>query len=291
MYQFYVLIIIFLLYLLVSRICKNIFKPYSLAQTKKSEELRNYDGTKGIDIEELQTRIRRKMPLISMAEEEREDLRKKLYRLNIDKTVDELRQLQALYAGVCLVLGLLMTLFVAKVLGFIILGCTYIAWKYPIMSIENEVNRRDKAVSQEMPDLYSVIFYAYKRNNTANLTQKIQSYMTNCGDLFYRELSLFVEDSRISEWYALDQFKKRVPIGIVMRFCDIMKLRLEGYDNLNVMENFKTEMEARRAEREDILLNSLYNKLQIISWVGVSASLGVLLLIYFGTQLMISFSH
>ena len=69
-----------------------------------------------------------------------------------------------------------------------------------------------------------------------------------------------------------------------------METRLVGYDNVNVMYNFKKEMDDRRAAREDKLLKELTERLNIIAWVGVMIPMGIIVIIYFAAQMISAFT-
>lgn len=285
-----ILVIMFCVYLIASRLASSIASPFTYAQKRKSEEDRKYTE-KGLNINDLKRGMSKRLPVIDMREDEEIDLRRKLNRLGLDLSPKDIRQLQLLYSGLLVILAVLLGVLVSRVLFIIVVIFAVVAWKFPIMKINKMIEKRDRAVERELPKLYSVLYYTYKRTPNADLVQKIQSYIKNAGDLFYKEMMLFIEDSRNGDIYALRQFKKRVPISVVMRFCDIMENRLIGYDNTAIMYDFKAEMEQKMADREDKLLSDLDNKLTTISWVGVMVPIGMILTVYFGAQMVQTFRN
>lgn len=282
----YIIFIIVLLGTLLSKILRPIFKPYTLSQLRKSREDEIYTSTELFDINNVQEKMSRRMFLIEMSEDLEIDVNNKLTRLDSDKTAKDIRKIQMLYFSTVLVLAVIAKFAFGNVFAVIIAMLSIYAWKYPIIRIDKDISDRNDAIEKELPEMYSIMYYVYRRNASSNLTSKVQSYIRDSSDLFYKEMMLFVEDSRNGEIYALQQFKKRVPLPIVARFCDIMESRLVGIDNISVMENFKLEMDEKRSARSDKILRDLKEKLNVISWTGIMVPVGIILTIYFAAQMM-----
>lgn len=280
-----VAVILVCVYLLASRFAGSVVSPFTYAQKRKSEEDRKYED-KGFDFYEFQKGVSKRMPIIDMDEEYEEELCGKIDRLGIDITPREIRQLQLLYSGVVGVVAFIAFLLGQAAIAGVLAVIAVFVWRLPVARIDREIKNRDAAVEEELPRMYSVLYYTYKRNPSADLIQKVQSYIKNTSDLFYKEMMLFIEDSRNGDIYALRQFKKRVPISVVMRFCDIMENRLIGYDNLSIMYDFKVEMLEKMAEREDMMLKKFSHRLDVIANVGVMVPIGLILMVYFGAQIV-----
>ena len=287
----YTLVIIALLGVILNKLFRPIFKPYTYSQIKKSREDLVYNSKDSFNLEYLQKKVSRRLPIIDMSEDLEIELNKKLSRLGAEATAKDIRRLQLLYAIFTLLVALIIRIMLGKTPALVVALLSIYTWRYPIIRIDKEIYDRNQAIERELPELYSILFYAYKRSAGVNLTSKIQSYIKDSSDLFYKEMMIFIEDARNGELYALKEFKKRVPLGIVLRFCDIMETRLTGYDNISVMYNFKKEMDDKRSAREDKLLKDLSARLNTIAWIGVMVPMGIILIIYFAAQMMTAFAN
>ena len=288
-YWLFYLLILFSTYLLANKLGRDIFRPYSRTQRKRSEDILYYDADDFESFKKLKKDITYKFPVIGMGQAEREIMQKKIERLGLDITVNELRQTQLLYASIVLILGIITSIFVQGLVGFIIMLASIYAWKLPVWKIDDEIKKRNDVVKAELPKLYMVLYYSYRNSPNVNFIDKVQSFMMHTNSLFYQELQLLVNDARQGEVYALREFKKRVPIGIVMRFCDILETRLIGYDNIAVMQNFKQELDEQRSLKEDELLEKTIENMETSLKIGVYLAIGLLLGTYFTAQLLASF--
>jgi len=291
MITIYTLVIIALLGVILNKLFRPIFKPYTYSQIKKSREDLVYNSKDSFNLEYLQKKVSRRLPIIDMSEDLEIELNKKLSRLGAEATAKDIRRLQLLYALFTLLVALITRIMLGRTPALVVALLSIYTWRYPIIRIDKEIYDRNQAIERELPELYSILFYAYKRSAGINLTSKIQSYIKDSSDLFYKEMMIFIEDARNGELYALKEFKKRVPLGIVIRFCDIMETRLTGYDNISVMYNFKKEMDDKRSAREDKLLKDLSARLNTIAWIGVMVPMGIILIIYFAAQMMTAFAN
>ncbi len=291
MITIYTLVIIALLGVILNKLFRPIFKPYTYSQIKKSREDLVYNSKDSFNLEYLQKKVSRRLPIIDMSEDLEIELNKKLSRLGAEATAKDIRRLQLLYALFTLLVALITRIMLGRTPALVVALLSIYTWRYPIIRIDKEIYDRNQAIERELPELYSILFYAYKRSAGVNLTSKIQSYIKDSSDLFYKEMMIFIEDARNGELYALKEFKKRVPLGIVIRFCDIMETRLTGYDNISVMYNFKKEMDDKRSAREDKLLKDLSARLNTIAWIGVMVPMGIILIIYFAAQMMTAFAN
>ena len=288
-YIVFYLLIAYSVYLLAKKLGNDLFKPYTRLQKKKSDEVLYYDKDDSLSFDNLKRETAKKLPVLGLSDVDREEIQKKIDRLGLDMSPSEVRQTQVLYALVVILIGVLVMAFVKGLVGFIICLVSIYVWKIPIWKIDDEIKKRNEAVIIGLPKLYMVLYYSYKRSTSVNFIDKIQSFMPHTNELFYQELQLLVDDARSGEVYALRQFKKRVPINIVMRFCDIMEARISGYDNLAVMQNFKDELDEQRSLREDKLLKQTSENMEATLSSGVYISIFLLLFAYFFAQFAASF--
>ena len=103
-YWLFYLLILFSTYLLANKLGRDIFRPYSRTQRKRSEDILYYDADNFESFKKLKKDITYKFPVIGMSQAERE-IMQKIERLGLDITVNELRQTQLLYASIVLILG------------------------------------------------------------------------------------------------------------------------------------------------------------------------------------------
>lgn len=285
-----IIVIMICVGLLASSVLKNIIHPETLKMKNKYEEGKKIGKEREKTMGEYIRELSSKMPLVDLPEDDRIILQQKINRLGLDTTVEEVRKLQLFYLLILLVVGIVVFLTINKVIGIIIMLTSAIVYKNPIRKIDNEIQLRNEVIRRELPELYTVLYYSFRRDINVNISSKIQSYIKNCDELFYKEMQLFLDDARSGEREALRQFKKRVPIDIVLRFCDIMENRLEGYDNVAVMTNFKLEMDAKKSDKVNLLLRDLENSLYTINNVGVTLSLTIIVLTFLGAMLYNTFT-
>ena len=275
-------------YMLAKDLALRIFKPYTKKQKMKFNEYLKFSEPESISMDDMIQNLSKKMPVIGLSEEEKIEIQNKIKRLGLDISPQELRKLQVFYGSLTFFLCILIsTLVVGFLIGFVIsLVVAYIFWNYPMRSMNKEIKKRDHSVKAELPELYNVLYSVLKVNPHANLSEKVQTFMKSCSKEFYRELMLFMNDARNGDHFALEELKRRIRVPIVSRFCDIIKMRIQGYDNVDVMINFKNELENKRLQKEDVIIEGLRKKLMWISIFGVGIPLILIMFSYFLAQIM-----
>ena len=209
-----------------------------------------------------------------------DELKKILYRLNMDKKPEEVLLEQGMY----LVGGIIIALIAFSansVLGLIAALFIPLGWFYPTDAMYKEVKRKNKNVELDFPEFYSMAFYQYSKSVNIFLSDVIKDYLPNANDDMAEELGVMLDNIEYAdEDYALKQLKKRIPIHCIIKFCDIMETRLRGYDNVSQMQYFKNEIDRLRITELEIELAKRVQKNNVIQL----ALVGVLVLyvvIYF----------
>ncbi|MBH5320054.1 hypothetical protein I6N90_19820 [Paenibacillus sp. GSMTC-2017] len=185
---------------------------------------------------------------------ERVRLKKMIDRLDLPLKPEEIRFDQVLYVGAALLLTLVM-IKVNVLLGcgaaiFIVLG-----WLYPVEELEKRIEKKNKNISLDFPGFYSMVYYQYAKSVNIHLADVIKDYLPNANPDIGEELGVMLDNIDFGEEYALKRLKKRVPLHYVIKFCDIMEIRLKGYDNVSQMSYLKNELDSFRIRAlEDELL-------------------------------------
>lgn len=91
-----------------------------------------------------------------------------------------------------------------------------------------------------------MVYYQYSKSVSIYLSDVIKDYIPNANEDIAEELGVMLDNIEYGEEYALKQFKKRVPLHYIIKFCDIMETRLRGYDNISQMAYLKNEMDEFR---------------------------------------------
>lgn len=215
--------------------------------------------------------------LISQAEKKR--LKKILECLKIEMTPEEVRLEQIMYVIIavtaCPVLFKLNTLIGYAGVLFIIL-----AWMYPISELEKKIEIKNKAISNDFPAFYSMVYYQYSKTVNIFFSDVIRDYLPNANKYMAEELGNMLDNIEYGEEFALKQFKKAVPLHYIIKFCDIMETRLKGYDNVSQMAYLKNEIDEfriRELEAELERRERANNKIQLVLIIV----LGIYIFIYY----------
>ena len=102
------------------------------------------------------------------------------------------------------------------------------------------------------------------------------------------ELEIFIDNIEYGEEYALKQLKKRVPLRYVIKFCDIMQTRLNGYDNTSQMAYLKNELNDLRIQTLEKELKARQNKNIKVQFALIFVLI-VYVIIYFYYQFLDAF--
>jgi len=176
---------------------------------------------------------------------ERLRFQKMIDRLDLSVTPEEVRLNQLFYTMVTILVTLFM--FSANRL----LGCVsgiliIIGWLYPVTTMEEKIEKRNKGIALDFPSFYSMVYYQYAKSVNIYFADVIKDYLPNANADMSEELGVMLDNIEYGEEHALKQFKKRVPLHYIIRFCDIMETRLKGYDNVSQMAYLKNEVDQFR---------------------------------------------
>lgn len=285
-----VLFIIVCFFILSKSLLIRLIKPVTNKQKERIKSDEFYKNAQKKTFKDKMKDLANKLPSKELMDDKMLELDKKIDRLQLETSAKEVRGLQTLYFlavfAVSCVLGIMFGINIF-IVGVVI---AIITWNYPVAKIDSQIKKRNRAVEAELPKLFSVLYYVYKRTPNASLKEKVQNYIKTSGDLFYKEMMIFINDCRSGEVYALKQFKKRVPIPIVMRFCDIMENRIVGYDNVNVMQNFKVELDQKMILKSEDLIKETDKKVNAIIQGSVWISLFLIMTVFFIAQIIAAFN-
>ncbi|CDN45682.1 hypothetical protein, partial [Paenibacillus sp. P22] len=157
----------------------------------------------------------------------------------------EIRVEQLLYSGGAVLITLL-ALSANRLIGCVAAVLIFLGWLYPASELEKKIERKNRNIALDFPGFYSMAYYQYAKSVNIYLADVIRDYLPSANPDMAEELGVMLDNIEYGEEYALKQFKKRVPLHYIIKFCDIMETRLKGYDNISQMEYLKNEVDEFR---------------------------------------------
>lgn len=230
--------------------------------------------------------LAKKYIVFLISEGERKRLKTIVDRLNKDMIPEEIRFDQIIYSliafGICIV-----GFSANQLIGY--LCCTFIlmAWLYPIDELEKEVEKRNKYIASDFPAFYSMVYYQYSKTVNIFFADVIRDYLPNANKYMAEELGYMLDNIDFGEEFVLKQFKKRVPLHYIIKFCDIMETRLKGYDNISQMTYLKNEIDEFRIRTLEEELEKRERSNEKIQMVLIIV-LGIYIFIYYLFMIMTS---
>lgn len=147
---------------------------------------------------------------------------------------------QYVFFLVCVLIALLCLTF-SKLLGVFFLIASPFGYRIPLIEMDEKIEKIDAIISREFNSFYSIVYYQFRRQNKM-LSSVVREYLPNASPEMAYELKIFLHNLSKGEEYALVELRKRLPLKYVIRFCDIMKVRVVGIENISQMMYLKEEM-------------------------------------------------
>jgi hypothetical protein len=166
-------------------------------------------------------------------------------------------------------------------MGYISLLFIVLGWLYPIEELENQVAKKNKNIQLDFPSFYGMLYYQYTKSVNIYLADAVRDYLPNANPDMAEELSLLLDNIEYGEEYALKQFKKRVCLRYIIKFCDIMETRLKGYNNISQMEYLKNELDNLRVSSLEEELSKREEKNARIQMLLVLVLLAYIIIYYY----------
>lgn len=133
-------------------------------------------------------------------------------------------------------------------IGVALLIVSPLGYKIPIIDMKEKIDKVDAAISREFNSFYSVVYYQFRKQNKM-LSSVVRDYLPNASPEMAFELKIFMQNLTKGEEYALIELRKRLPLKFIIRFCDIMKVRVIGIENISQMMYLKEEMHEQERHR------------------------------------------
>ena len=176
---------------------------------------------------------------------ERLRFQKMIDRLDLPMRPEELRTEQLFYtAGAAAATALVLS--ANRLLGCIAAIFIILGWLYPVSEMEKKIERKNRNIARDFPAFYSMVYYQYSKSINIYLADVIRDFLPNANPDMAEELGVMLNNIEYGEEYAIKQLKKRVPIHYIIKFCDLMETRLQGYDNVSQMVYLKNEIDSFR---------------------------------------------
>ncbi|MCX7841858.1 MAG: hypothetical protein N2489_02125, partial [Clostridia bacterium] len=221
---------------------------------------------------------------ILLGELKRDQYQALISRLDLRITPEELRARQVLIALGAL-LAALLVLQINLLLGYLSFLGTILGWMYPVDELEKKVEKKNKNILQDFPSFYSMLYYQYSRSVDIYLADVVRDFLPNANADMQEELGVLLDNIEYGEEYALKQLKKRVPLRYIIKFCDIMQTRLNGYDNVSQMAYLKNELHELRLQALEDNLKERQRKNNLAQFTLVIV-LAIFVVMYFYFQFM-----
>lgn len=230
-------------------------------------------------IKSIKHHIGKKYIVYLLSEAERKRLKKMLERLDKDMTPEEVRLEQFLYTSGAIVFAIF-AFKVNSMLGYACLILVVLGWLYPVDELEKTIELKNKYIANDFPAFYSMVYYQYSKTVNIFFADVIRDYLPNANTYMAEELGFMLDNIDFGEEFVLKQFKKRVPLHYIIKFCDIMETRLKGYDNVSQMAYLKNELDefrVRELENELEKREKSNSKIQLVLIVV----LGIYIFVYY----------
>ncbi|MFZ5988864.1 MAG: hypothetical protein ACOYWZ_17300 [Bacillota bacterium] len=232
--------------------------------------------------------LRRFTSSMLLSDLKKDEYRTMIKRLDLKITPEELRAQQIVLAILAL-LAALVIMRISTLFGIFSLLGPVLAWMYPVDEIEKKIERKNKNIMHDFPAFYSMLYYQYSRSVNIYLGDVVKDFLPNANPDMAEELGIFLDNIEYGEEYALKRLKKRVPLRHVIKFCDIMQTRLNGYDNTSQMAYLKNELHDMRIQVLENELKSRQNQ-NIRVQFALIIILAVYVIIYFYYQFIDAFT-
>lgn len=232
---------------LVKEFLYPMYRPVSKKQKKRSRRYMKEKKSASLKnkIASLKKRFAMKYVKNLLGGPERLRLKKIIDRLDLPIKPEEIRVDQMIYtSGAALITLLAFT--ANRLLGCVTATFIILAWLYPVSEYEKTIDRKNKNISLDFPAFYSMVYYQYSKSVNIYFADVVKDYLPNANSDMAEELGVMLDNMDYGEEYALKQLKKRVPIHYIIKFCDIMETRLNGYDNISQMAYLKNEVDEFR---------------------------------------------
>ncbi|HOQ38127.1 MAG TPA: hypothetical protein PKW03_10305 [Acetivibrio sp.] len=231
--------------------------------------------------------IRKVTSNVLLSEAKKDEYRSMIKRLDLKMTPEELRARQIVLSALAL-LASLVIMQIQSMLGIFSMLGVVLAWLYPVDEIQKKIEKKNKNIMDDFPAFYSMLYYQYSRSVNIFLGDVVKDFLPNANPDMAEELEIFIDNIEYGEEYALKQLKKRVPLRYVVKFCDIMQTRLNGYDNTSQMTYLKNELNDLRIQTLEKELRKRQNQNIKVQFALIFVLI-VYVIIYFYYQFMDAF--
>jgi hypothetical protein len=215
---------------------KKISRQYINARKKEQAKQKKMESRKGFLL---------KYGHFLLTDVERARVGNLLKRLDIEKLPEEIR-LQQLQQALMSALLAAVAFAANPLFGFACVILVVLTYLMPMDKLAKMIEAKEKNIAKGFPAFYSMVYYQYSKTIHIYLADVIKDYLPHAGGELAKELGIMLDNIEYGEEYALKQLKKRVPVHYIVKFCDIMEIRLRGYDNTAQMFYLKNEMDAFR---------------------------------------------
>ncbi|KNY27515.1 hypothetical protein [Pseudobacteroides cellulosolvens] len=226
--------------------------------------------------------LRRFTNRMLLGEMKRSEFKELIMRLDLKTTPEEIRAKQIVLALLAL-LAAILVIQLNPLIGYLSLLGPIIAWMYPVDDLEKKIEQKNKNIMFDFPSFYSMLYYQYSKSVHIYLADAVRDFLPNANPDMAEELGILIDNIEYGEEYALKQLKKRVPLRYIIKFCDIMQIRLNGYDNTSQMAYLKQELHDLRLQTLEDELKSREAK-NIRTQFALILVLTVYVVIYFYYQ-------
>ncbi|MEO2202456.1 hypothetical protein ABGV42_01715 [Paenibacillus pabuli] len=222
----------------------------------------------GSDFQGLYKMFRKYTPKdFKINDADRERLEEELIRLGRTETAIDIKISQFVLFGIFSLISLIICL-IFGIFGLLGFAFAIYAYHYPVIDIRTRISKMNAAVEAEFPDFYRSAYFAYRKRINVPLINVVRNGIKSSSPEFAQELSILASNIvSLGEIEALRRWKKALPLPYITRFCEYMEARLNGENNLSVLEGFKTELDNAREMARQVERNRLETRLVAVNGI------------------------
>lgn len=225
---------------------KKIFRPITRKSAHRFKLQSVTRKSKDFTAEDILRMFRLNLKHVPMSDTFRSRMSLDLRRLGSSQTPEEIRKTQIVLCVGPLILSIVFYL-IFPVLGVCLAVSGVYGWFFPVREVRKKIIAMNKVIDGEFPKFYHQVYYAYYKDTRANFRKLVNAYMLMCSREFHLELKFLLSNvDTMGDIEALRYWKRNLPLPNIIRFCEIMENRLNGENNIAVMESFLTQLERYR---------------------------------------------
>lgn len=290
-------ILIFMIYLSYRLFNYFLFKPLGRKEGQRLKQSQVEYEEKELEEKILRWRLlyyNKFLSFIKLSDAKRAELDYLISRLDLtfmnrSKRPEEIVLEQYFIAACTFGIGLIW-LAIIKPIGMGLIALTPMSYMALPWYYKTTLKDRDKVIQEEFVIFFKRIYPRIIRDHKVYLKSLVEDYYEMFSPWFQYELRIFASNLAEGEEKALELFARRLPYLYIVKWCDIMKIRVKGLDESSIAIT-ANQLVNLNQKIEDDVETKLEKKLDKYIAVGKTLSVVIYLIltyfviIYFKSQL------